>query len=94
MCVGEVEPAFQHRIGLVEPAEVEQVPALPCFEDVDCPVLSIALGGGQPILGDRDRLIDPVEGGQYPRAIAVRQAFPRVVETGQPLGVHAIEQLE
>jgi len=94
MCVGEVEPAFQHRIRLVEPAEVEQVPAFPRFEDVDRPALPIAPGGGQSILGDRDRLIDPVEGGQQPRAIAMGQAFPRIIETGQPPGVHTIEQLE
>ena len=40
------------------------------------------------------RVIDPVEGGQHPRAIAARKAFPRIVETGQLLGVHTIEQPE
>jgi hypothetical protein len=63
MRVGEVEPPFQHGIRLIEPAEVEQVPAFRRFEDVDGPVLPIALGGGQSVLGDRHRLIDPVQGG-------------------------------
>ncbi len=66
MRVGEVEPAFQHRIRLVEPTEVEQVPAFPRLEDVDGPVLPVALGAGQPVLGDCHRLIDPVESGQQP----------------------------
>src|ERR1700685_1724215 len=41
LCIGDMEPVLEQRVCLIEPAEVEQMPALPALEYMDGPVLGV-----------------------------------------------------
>jgi len=84
-----VKSTLECDVRFVEAAHLQQMPAPPALEHVHSPVLSVTLGRGEALVGDCGCFVHAIERVEDPRAIVVREAFPRVVyaDDSSPLDV-------
>jgi len=86
------EPAFEGDGGIGQPPGLQGLQPLPGFEDVQRPVLPVALRVGHSRLCHRECFIEPVECDQGPTAEVVGQPGSHVLRRADPGG--AVEVLQ
>ncbi|TME26922.1 MAG: hypothetical protein E6I75_25515 [Chloroflexi bacterium] len=75
------ESTFQGCHCLREIAHLEVLPAAACFEDAQCPVLTIPLSGSNAFVSGLEGFREAVEGGKDPGSEVVGQSFAGVIVT-------------
>ena len=90
----EGEASFEHRERLGEPPGPQEHAAVPGLEHLIRPALLIALGGGETVGSDRERLLVAVGGAQQLAVPHVREPQALVVAGEDPVAIGARDQLE
>ena len=73
------ELPFEDRAGVGQPAELVQLPAAPDLEDADGPAVSVALGRGDAVGGQAQRVVDLVDHGARLAAPLLGEVLARPV---------------
>ena len=90
----EREASFEHGARLGEPAGPEEHAAVPGLEHLVGPALAVALGGGEAVGRDRERLVVAVGDAQQLAVPHVREPEALVVAGEDPVAVRRRDQLE